>query len=67
MNWLWPRRWTRFTNPRAAEPDTDQASLIDVRIDPTSEGTCATVTHRGFERHGEGARTMKDGMIDLGR
>ncbi|TNF18986.1 MAG: hypothetical protein EP318_16080 [Rhodobacteraceae bacterium] len=53
--------------PWIAEPDPARASLIDVTFAPEMGGTCVTVRHHGFERHGEGAQAMRDAMIGLDR
>lgn len=53
--------------PWIAEADPDCASLIDVTFAPEAEGTCVTVKHHSFDRHGDGAQAMKDVMIGLDR
>ncbi len=53
--------------PWVAEPDPDRASLIDVTFAPEMGGTCVTVRHHGFDRHGDGAQAMKNVMIGLDR
>jgi uncharacterized protein YndB with AHSA1/START domain len=47
---------------RVPEPDPEKASTVEVRFEPEGEGTCVTVEHRDFERHGDGAHGYEQAM-----
>ena len=54
-------------SPWVPEPDPARASLIDLRIKPTEGGATLSLTHHGFERHGDGAAIMASVMIGMDR
>jgi uncharacterized protein YndB with AHSA1/START domain len=46
---------------RRPTPD-GAASEVEVRFEPDGDGTSLTVEHRAFERHGDAAEKMREGM-----
>jgi len=52
---------------RAPQPNPARASQVEVSFEATTgERTIVTVTHRGWERHGEGAAAYRDEFADAG-
>lgn len=52
----------QITPSFGAEPDSERASRVDVRFEPVEEGCVVTLVHSGFERHGEGWESMRQGV-----
>ena len=46
---------------RAPEPE-ERASEVEIRFVPEGRGTRVELEHRDFERHGDGAQRLRDGM-----
>jgi uncharacterized protein YndB with AHSA1/START domain len=46
---------------RAPEPE-ERASEVEIRFVPEEKGTRVELEHRDFERHGDGAERLRDGM-----
>jgi hypothetical protein len=44
------------------EPDPIRASEVEVLFSPDGAGTRVDLTHRGFDRHGDGAQAYRGGM-----
>lgn len=50
---------------RAPEPE-ERASEVEIRFLPEGSGTRIELEHRDFERHGEGAGRLRDGLVSPG-
>ncbi|MGO4128696.1 SRPBCC family protein [Inquilinus sp. YAF38] len=50
---------------RAPEPEA-RASEVEIRFVPEGRGTRVELEHRDFERHGDGAGRLRDGMASPG-
>jgi len=65
VTWAAPHRvvftWQISPN-RVPEPDPIRASEVEVLFTPEGEGTRVELTHRGFDRHGDGAQAYRGGM-----
>ena len=48
------------------QPNPDLASIVELRFSPADEATTVTLTHRAFERHGEGAEEYREEMASEG-
>ncbi len=46
---------------RAPEPE-ERASEVEIRFAPEGRGTRLELEHRDFERHGDGAQRLRDGL-----
>ncbi len=44
------------------EPDLDKSSEVEIRFTAVEGGTRIDLEHRHFERHGEGAQTLRDAV-----
>jgi uncharacterized protein YndB with AHSA1/START domain len=52
---------------RTPQPDPDRASEVEVVFTgSTDDGTDVALEHRGWERHGEGAREYRDAFEAAG-
>lgn len=64
--WEPPSRFVfawQVTHEWGFQPDLDRASEVEVRFTPVGpESTRVDLEHRHFERHGAGARAMRDGV-----
>ena len=48
------------------EPDRDKSSEVEIRFTAMAGGTRVDLEHRHFERHGEGAQSMRDAVNSPG-
>jgi uncharacterized protein YndB with AHSA1/START domain len=57
----------QIASDRSPQPDPDQASEVEVLFTGALDGgTDVTLEHRGWERHGEGAKEYRDGFETAG-
>ena len=65
LEWDPPNRvvfsW-QISPARVPEPDPTKASEVEIRFEPSGDGSRVELTHRGFERHGDGAAEYAEMM-----
>jgi uncharacterized protein YndB with AHSA1/START domain len=56
----------QIAGDRTPQPDPERSSEVEVRFQEEDGATRVAVEHRGWERHGDGAREYRDGFEQAG-